>query len=102
MSITYCSHIECIHKDCNRHQISAPVGIDISIADLNDGLCLDTKEVFNEHLHTRTNLLQAICRGTQNTNYACDSVCRAMCGNNGDCYYCAAIADTIEEEFKVG
>lgn len=97
MEMTYCSHIDCIHTDCVRHQDFAPRDRDISIADLNDGLCFDSKEV---RLSERQRLLAAICRGTQKTNYKCDSVCKAMCGSDGTCAYCSIIADSIEEMFR--
>ena len=45
----------------------------------------------------RNDLLAAICRGTQKTNYKCDEVCKAMCGNDGTCAYCSIIADSVEE-----
>jgi hypothetical protein len=94
----------CAHLNCIRHQYNAPVGRNISIADLNDGLCFDPMEFLpNEdelpENNRRERLLAAICKGTQNTNYKCNDACKAMCGNNGDCFYCAAIADAIEEEF---
>jgi hypothetical protein len=47
----------------------------------------------------RERLIKAICKGTQKTNYKCDSVCKAMCSSDGVCAYCATIADAIEEEF---
>jgi hypothetical protein len=97
MEITYCSHIDCVHKDCTRHQIWSPTDRDISIADLNDGLCFDVTE---KALSKRERLRLAICKGTQMTNYKCNDVCRAMCGLDGTCTYCAILADAIEEEFK--
>ena len=97
--ITYCSHIDCYYKeDCPRHQIHAPSGIIISIADLDDGYCFVPEP--NKQPSVRENLLAAICRGTQNTNYACDTVCRSMCGNDGTCVFCATIADAVEEVIK--
>jgi hypothetical protein len=93
--ITYCSRVDCVHVGCSRHQDNATDDRDLSIADLNDGLCYDQKEIKNN----RARLLQAICNGTQKTNYKCDAVCKAMCGNDGTCVYCAAIADAVEEEF---
>lgn len=92
----YCSRLDCIHADCSRHQDNAPEGRDISIADLNDGWwCYDKKEIKSD----RERLLQAICSGTQKTNYKCGSVCKSMCSSDGDCAYCSIIADAIEEEF---
>jgi hypothetical protein len=93
--MTYCSRTSCIHTDCCRHQSLAPVDSNISIADCNDGWCFSEEVVKNE----RQRLLAAICRGTQKTNYKCDSVCKAMCGSDGICAYCSIIADAIEEEF---
>ena len=94
--ITYCSRIDCVHVDCSRHQDNAPTNKDISIADLTDGWCYDKKEIKSD----RERLLQAVCNGTQNTNYKCDTVCKAMCGSDGHCAYCSIIADAIEEEFR--
>lgn len=104
MDITYCSQTMCAHLDCIRHQYNAPVGRDISIADLNDGLCFDPMEFLpNEddlpENNRRERLLAAICKGTQKTNYKCNDACKAMCGNDGTCAYCSVIADAIEEEF---
>jgi hypothetical protein len=101
--ITYCSQTMCAHLNCLRHQYHAPSG-DISIADLNDGLCFDPMVFLPDDEEPtkssdRERLLAAICRGTQNTNYKCDDVCRAMCDNDGGCAYCSAIAGVIEEEF---
>jgi hypothetical protein len=96
MDITYCYHVDCIHKDCIRHLDNAPKDVDISIADLNDGLCFD----FIEEPTKRERLLATICKGTQKTNYKCDVACRALCGNDGTCAHCSIIADAIEEEFK--
>lgn len=93
--ITYCSRIDCAHIDCSRHQDNAVKNKDISIADLNDGWCYDQKEIKSD----RERLLQAICNGTQKTNYKCNSVCKSMCGSGGVCPYCAIIADAVEEEF---
>lgn len=101
MGITYCSHTDCYYRDCMRHQHNAPKDRDISIADLNDGYCfipshlLETKE-----RHKRERLCSAICKGVQSTNYRCDNPTKAMCDADGGCYYCATIADAVEEEFK--
>jgi hypothetical protein len=101
--ITYCSNIDCIHRECHRHQFNAPKNTDISMADLNDGLCYTSKKAV-EAIYTkdRERLRMAICRGTQKTNYKCDTVCKAMCGSDGVCAYCSIIADAIEEEFEKG
>ena len=100
--ITFCSQTMCAHLDCMRHQYHAPAG-DISIADLNDGSCFEPMVFLPDDdelpVTNRSRLLAAICKGTQKTNYKCDTVCKAMCGNDGTCVYCAAIADAIEEEF---
>ena len=104
--ITYCSRIDCCHISCDRHQDKAPKDSDISIADLNDGLCYDSifpqpnnsKEALAEY--SRKRLLEAICIGTQHTNYKCDEICRRMCGSDGFCIYCETIADAIEKEFR--
>lgn len=102
MSITYCSQTTCINRDCIRHQNNAKAGAILSIADLNDGLCFTSEEAFvtKNIKSNRERLRAAICRSTQSTAYYCDTVCRAMCGNDGSCAYCAIIADAIEEEFK--
>jgi hypothetical protein len=96
MDKTFCSQVACMHEDCSRHQYNAPDGMEISIADLNDGWCFDERKQEDE----RSSLLTAICRGTQKTNYKCDDVCKAMCGNDGTCAYCSIIADAIEEAFR--
>jgi hypothetical protein len=97
MGITYCSQTKCVQFDCLRHQLYAPKDRDISIADLNDGLCFDpgAKAILSD----RERLLTAICKGTQKTNYKCDTACKAMCGSDGSCAYCSIIADAIEKEF---
>lgn len=102
MGITYCSMITCSHTDCSRHQFNAPPGKIISIANLNDGYCFGptVTTVIEEEPQKRARLLAAVCRGTQKTNYKCDDVCKAMCGNDGTCAYCSIIADAIEEEFR--
>jgi hypothetical protein len=103
MDKTYCSHTECVQTGCDRHQIGAPSGTYISIADLLSDSCFISKPQQNigvDVTNDRSRLLAAICRGTQNTNYKCDEVCKAMCSSVGDCYYCASIADVIVEEFR--
>ncbi len=102
MALTYCSHTDCVHLDCARHQHSVNKDSIISIADLNDGLCYssmfrmpNTSEMPEKG--RREKLLRAICVGTQKTNYKCDDVCKAMCGSNGTCAYCSIIADAVEE-----
>ena len=131
MGKTFCSQTKCMYTDCAKHQYNAPKDIDISIADLNDGLCFAKKDFCTRSDCRNTEcrfhytkitpgepydivdldlgcyvgpeaydkLLAAICRGTQNTNYACDTVCKAMCGSDGRCTYCYSIAHSIEEEF---
>lgn len=131
MSKTFCSQIKCMYIDCQKHQYNAPKDRDISIADLNDGLCFAKQDYciqsdcrktwcrFHQEKIDRSRpydivdldlgcyvgpegrdrLMAAICRGTQKTNYKCDTVCKAMCGSDGCCAYCATIADAIEEEF---
>ena len=96
MSITYCSHTDCYYRDCVRHQNNAPTDRDISIADLNDGYCFipEPDPSFNSK---RAKLLSAICKGVQSTSYRCDNATRAMCDVYGGCYFCATIADAIEE-----
>ena len=97
--ITYCSHTDCYYRDCTRHQDNAPAGKMISIADLNDGFCFIPKPEPSLK-SSRAELLSAICRGVQNTNYRCDNPTRAMCDADGGCYFCDTIADSIEEAFK--
>ena len=48
----------------------------------------------------RKTLLQAICDGTQKTNYKCSDVCKALCTVSSDCAYCSIIADSIESVYK--
>ena len=97
--ITYCSQTECYYRDGTRHQSHAPAGKDISIADLNDGYCFIPEQdpTFRSN---REDLLSAICKGVQKTAYKCDNPTRAMCDVDGGCYFCATIADSIEEAFK--
>lgn len=131
MSKTFCSQTKCMYIDCPKHQYNAPKDRDISIADLNDGLCFTKQDyciqsdcrktwcrfhqdkIDRSRPHDivdldlgcyvgpegRDRLMAAICRGTQKTNYKCDTVCKAMCGADGCCAYCATIANAIEEEF---
>lgn len=99
--ITYCSHMECYYRDCVRHQNNAPASKHISIADLDDGFCFIPKySVDPAFKSNREELLTAICKGVQKTSYSCANPTRAMCAVNGDCYFCATIADAIEEAFK--
>ena len=102
--VTYCSQTLCAHLECIRHQYHAPAG-DISIANLNDGLCFDPMFFLPDDgelpkSSCRQRLLQAICNGAQKTSLSCDSICKAMCGSDGVCHYCETIADAIEEEFR--
>lgn len=91
--VTYCSHIDCSDTECGYHQSKAPQNVDISIADLNDDYCYIPMVPNN----SREKLLTAICKGTQQTTYKCDDVCKAMCGSDGHCVYCETIADAVEE-----
>ena len=105
MSITYCSRTSCRQEACFRHQKRAPLYKEISIADLNDGCYLSPEEDDKMTIETikrsqdaaRNDLLAAICRGTQKTNYACTDACKALCNSNGNCAYCSIIADSIQE-----
>lgn len=105
VSITYCSRTSCRQETCFRHQKRAPLYTEISIADLNDGCYLSPEEddkmtieaIKRSQDAARNDLLAAICRGTQKTNYKCDEVCKAMCNSDGHCAYCSIIADSIEE-----
>jgi hypothetical protein len=100
IDITYCSHIDCYYRDCIRHQCKAPADRSISIADLNDGYCFaPERPVFKSN---REELLAAICRGVQKTNYRCDNPTRAMCDVDGGCYFCATIVDAVEEVLNSG
>ena len=96
--ITYCSHIECYYKDCVRHQHNAPAEENISIADLDDGFCfIPEHRVDPAFKSNREELLSAICKGVQKTSYRCTNPTRAMCDIAGGCYFCATIADALEE-----
>ena len=103
--ITYCSRTDCRQDTCTRHQRFAPKNEDISIADFNDNCYLSPETddkmmleaIRRSHDAARNDLLAAICRGTQKTNYKCDEVCKALCDSNGSCAYCSIIADSIEE-----
>lgn len=102
--ITYCSRTDCRHP-CLRNQKFAPKDRDISIADLDNNCYLSPEvddamtisAIKRSQDATRNDLLAAICRGTQKTNYKCDTVCKAMCGSDGHCAYCSTIADAVEE-----
>lgn len=103
MGITYCSKFDCAHTDCTKNQCHAPQHQDISIADLCDGWCympIESAKCYVTTPSKRKELLAALCRGTQKTNYMCDDVCRAMCGNDGTCAYCLTLADAIEEVIR--
>lgn len=105
MSLTYCSRTSCRQETCFRHQKRAPLYTEISIADLNDGCYLSPEEddkmtieaIRRSQDAARNDLLAAICRGTQKTNYKCDEVCKAMCSSDGHCAYCYTIADAVED-----
>ena len=105
MSITYCSRTDCRQETCFKHQRRAPLYKEISIADLNDNCYLSPDEddkmtieaIKRSQNEARRDLLAAICRGTQKTNYKCDDKCKAMCGSDGTCAYCSIIADSIED-----
>lgn len=99
MGYTYCSHTECTNTSCFRHQRNATNKVFISIADLLGDCCYQHSNVDDckESSIRRMALLAAICRGTQKTAYSCDDTCKALCGNDGTCVYCATIADAIEE-----
>ena len=99
--ITYCSHGDCYYRDCARHQCHALADMQISIADLNDGYCFIPSHLVASATKTRREaLLSAICKGTQSTIYRCDNPTRAMCDVDGGCYFCATIADAVEEVMK--
>ena len=96
--ITYCSQIDCYYRDCMRHQCKATADRAISIADLNDGYCFTPEpKVDPAFKSSREELLAAICKGVQSTNYRCDNPTRAMCDVAGGCYFCETIANAIEE-----
>ena len=44
----------------------------------------------------REELQEAICRGLQKTNLYCPHITKALCGELGDCAYCASIAKEVE------
>ena len=43
-------------------------------------------------------LRQAICDSLQTTNFACDEVCKRMCGSDGECAFCGSLARGIREK----
>lgn len=96
MGITYCSHTDCFYKDCGRHQHNLPEGVIISIADLNDGFCYMPDSIDAR----KQRLINAICKGTQNTNFSCSDEAQEICFKNGGCKYSKALAEAIEKEFK--
>jgi hypothetical protein len=107
MDITYCSKLDCVKVLCPYNQFSAPKGQDISIAERDDG-CYQSAFIHENRRASqiakpaRAALLMAICNATQRTSYNCDDVCRAMCGQDGTCAYCATIADGVEEVIRRG
>ena len=87
----YCMYQNCRKKSCRFHLDRAPAGIAVeATSSLNNG-CYEGLG------KKRTELLMAICKGTQNTSHSCDEVCRAMCGQDGICHFCETIADAVEE-----
>jgi hypothetical protein len=100
--ITYCSRFDCINTECARHQSRALGSQSISIADLNDGYCFTQKVLSSLADCMSVNIRAAICKGIQNTVHRCDDVCRAMCGIDGSCAFCATLADEIEGVLKGG
>jgi len=105
VSLTYCSRISCRQETCFRHQKRAPLYTEISIADLDDNCYLSPEvddamtieAIRRSQDATRNDLLAAICRGTQKTNYKCSDACKALCDSNGSCAYCSTIADAVED-----
>lgn len=43
-------------------------------------------------------LRQAICDSLQKTNFACDEVCKRMCGSDGECAFCGSLVRGIREK----
>ena len=101
--ITYCSHTECYYRDCVRHQSHVTTTGPISIADLNDGYCFIPEAAADQAVRdNREELLRAVCRGVQKTNYKCDNPTRAMCDVDGGCRFCDVIVDAVEEVLNSG
>ena len=94
---TFCIHEGCKNYACWRHIDRAPTGRPISVADLaglyNCSCGTPAKDI------ARKAMLTAICRGTQNTAYACNDACKAMCDRAGGCAFCEAIANEVETEY---
>ena len=44
-----------------------------------------------------TSLRQIICDSLQKTNFACDAVCKRMCGSDGSCAFCCTLTRSIRE-----
>ena len=44
-----------------------------------------------------TSLRQIICDSLQKTNLACDTVCKRMCGSDGNCAFCGTLVRGIRE-----
>ena len=89
---TYCINSDCRKCDCRFHLDRAPRGYAVTAKDFNE-----EHNCYVASSDRRKELLKAICIGTQKTNYKCDEVYRAMCGNDGTCAYCSIIADAVEE-----
>lgn len=89
--LTYCVQSDCRKVWCRFHQQQIDTTRPYVITEQDLGCYVGPEG--------RNRLVAAICRGTQKTNYKCDTVCKAMCGSDGVCAYCSTIADAIEEEF---
>ena len=96
MGITYCSRTDCLYRDCGRHQNNLPEGDIFSIADFSEDVCYKSTSLESK----RARLLEAICKGTQKTNYSCSDEAQEICFKNGGCKYSKALAEAIEKEFK--
>lgn len=86
----YCSKEDCRRVSCSFHKSRVHPGIVATAVDLDLGCYISPVG--------REKLLQALCKGTQLTNYRCDKICKALCGLDGTCAYCSTLADVIEAE----
>ena len=91
---SYCTQENCARLACDYHPTKMPNNRSgLHVYDMNIGCLVEP------YTNVAT-IRQAICDATQLTNYKCDEVCKKMCGNDGNCAYCATIADVVIERLN--
>lgn len=86
----YCFKEDCRRVSCSFHKSKAHPDIVATAIDLDIGCYISPVG--------REKLLQALCKGTQLTNYRCGKSCKTLYGSDGTCAYCSTLADVIEAE----